>query len=224
MTYELEKLFREWEADNLNHGNNHFIDDGIVNESVWAEQKVKICFFLKEAYLSDEDKKNGLKWNLVKDTLNNGIIKKMWHSVAEWTYGVLNTTETVIPVYHNLTYEEKGDALRKIAVVNVKKSDGKPGSSWDNLVEVVNRDKCFIRKEIEIIKPDVLICGNNASLLRTIYDDKLTESEQLEKGDFGWIDDMLIIDFYHPANLFPKFMNYYTLCAIYQQALKERSK
>ena len=68
MTYELEKLFREWEADNLNHGNNHFIDDGIVNESVWAEQKVKICFFLKEKLL------NYLYFTLVKHLIQIKVL------------------------------------------------------------------------------------------------------------------------------------------------------
>ena len=146
----------------------------------------------------------------------------MWNFVAERTYGILNTTEIEIPAYRKLTYEEKCDALKKIAVVNVKKSEGKSGSSWDELVEVVKRDKDFIRREIEIIKPNVLVCGNNASLLHTIYSDKLTELEQLKRKLYCRIENMLIIDFYHPANQFPKFMNYYTLCAIYQQALKER--
>ena len=222
MMYELEQLFKEWEKCNLNNGYSHFITDGIVNDCVWSQQKVKICFFLKEAYLSDNDKNNGLKWNIVKDTLNNGIIKRMWHSVSEWTYGILNTTETTMPVYRKLTYEEKCDALRKIAVVNVKKSDGKSNSTWDNLVDVVNCNKGFIKQEIEIIAPNILICGNNASLLRLIYEDKLTELEELRRKHYCWIDNLLIIDFYHPANQFPKFMNYYTLCAIYQQALKEQ--
>lgn len=31
MSYELEQLFREWEADNLNNDYNHFIADGVAN-------------------------------------------------------------------------------------------------------------------------------------------------------------------------------------------------
>lgn len=44
----------------------------------------------------------------------------------------------------------------------------------------------------------------------------------LDSKHFYWWNDTLIIDFYHPANQYPKFMNYYSLCAVYQQALMER--
>lgn len=46
--------------------------------------------------------------------------------------------------------------------------------------------------------------------------------KMLGSKHFYWWNDTLIIDFYHPANQYPKFMNYYALCTVYQQALKER--
>lgn len=222
---ELDALFSEWEQAETKKGRKHFIKDGIVNEIMWENQTPKICFFLKEAYLDETEKNDELKWNLAKDTLDKGIIKRMWHSVAEWTYAIINTNESYIPERKALSYEEKCILIKKIAVVNVKKCNGNSNSKHDNLSKIASEDdnKRFIYREIfDIIKPNIIICGNNYSLLRTILDDKIPKSQELSNNYF-WHGNPLIIDFFHPANHFPKFMNFYTLCSIYQQALKVRA-
>lgn len=223
---ELDELFDEWEQVENKKDRYNFIKDGIVNETVWQNQSYKICFFLKEAYLGKKEKEDGFKWNLVKDTLDKGVIRKMWHSVAEWTYGIINTNENSIPEHKSLSYEEKCALLKMIAVVNVKKCDGKPNSDYNNLSEIIadEDNKSFTYRELfDIIKPNIIICGNNYSLLRAVLDNKIPKSQELSNNYF-WYGDILIIDFFHPANYFPKFMNFYTLCSIYQQALKARIK
>ena len=126
--------------------------------------------------------------------------------------------------------------LQNISVVNVKKSDGEPHSKWENLVKYAKDDADLLRREIDLISPDVIVCGNNSSLLRIVYgasvdekgnvchDGAIDEKSYWFMHDNGylWFDDKLIIDFYHPANQFPKMMNFYTLCCIYQKALKKK--
>ena len=218
-------MLHEWEERDKQLGRKHFIADGIVNEDIWFNQNEsdRICFFLKEAYLSEEEKKANYDWNLVKDSLDKGIVKKMWHTVAEWTYGIHNTTATHIPQYYKLSKETEIKEIKKIAVVNPKKSDGNPNTKWDELEDIVKNDGTFdlIKREIEIINPKVLICGNNVSLLYN-YVFKDIDIDYIRSKHYYWRNEMLIIDHYHPANQFPNYMNYYTLCVLYQQAIKER--
>ncbi len=163
----------------------------------------------------------------------------MWHTVAELTYGLLNTTETSIPSYTEakaLTKSDKSDMLQRIAVVNVKKSAGKPQSKWADLIEYAQNDADLLRKQIDLIAPDIIVCGNNSSLLRIVYGASVdSENNVLDDGEMdkkthdfmsknGYVrfDNKLIIDFWHPANQFPKMMNFYTLCSIYQKALEKK--
>lgn len=229
---KLDELFSEWEKYDISKGRNHFIEDGIVNEDIWFRQdkSKRICFFLKEAYLLEEDKSDNLKWNLAK-ALNDGFLKRMWHSVADWTYGIQNTTENCIPAYITLSNEAKIAELHKISVVNCKKSSGKSKTDWNEIERIVSEEAIadFIRNELKIIDPGIIVCGNNAILLyKYIFketDGGLNQDEfrkMLDSKHFCRWNDILIIDFYHPANQYPKFMNYYSLCAVYQQALMER--
>ena len=36
--------------------------------------------------------------------------------------------------------------------------------------------------------------------------------------------DVIVLDYYHPANQYPDLLNYYGLLGIYQQALKDTDK
>ncbi len=236
----MEKLFEEWQKRHFDIGNEYFNRDGIVNDIVWSQQRVKICFFLKEAYQEDEHIWDLAKW-LRKENGKDGAVKKMWNTVAEFTYGLLNTTKTSIPSYTEakvLTKSDKSNLLQKIAVVNVKKSAGKSESEWADLIGYAQNDADLLRKEIDLIAPDIIVCGNNSSLLRIVYgasvdsknnvlhDGEMNEHTYtlMNKNGYVWFDDKLIIDFWHPANQFPKMMNFYTLCSIYQKALEEKQK
>ena len=53
---ELESLMDVWEAKHRQKGYKRFIRDGLVYQEAWESQQTpKVCYFLKEAYTSDED-------------------------------------------------------------------------------------------------------------------------------------------------------------------------
>ena len=96
----------------------------------------------------------------------------MWHHVAEWTYAICNTTSKTIAKYEpKKINKNKHQPIKSIAVVNVKKSGGQSVSEWEDLVNYVQKDKDYIKEEIEIIGPKIIVCGNNCSFLKNIYGD-----------------------------------------------------
>lgn len=119
----------------------------------------------------------------------------------------------------NRISEVEQDLIRKIAVVNVKKSNGKTNSDGEELVKYANEDKELLLKEIEMIKPKIIICGNNVRLLNIVFDGAL-DMEKLYKHHYVIHNGYIIIDYYHPACHYPNFVNYYAIASLYQQALK----
>ncbi len=154
----------EWAECHRKLGLKNFISDGIINEYEYQNSTPKIVFFLKEAYSKSDD--GG--WSLTH-WLDNGALTKMWGTVSEWIYGIRNTTLSTIPPKPELTREEKTLLLKTIAVVNVKKSNGEVSSKYDDLLRYATRDISFLKKEIQILDSDIIVCGNNSSLLRMIY-------------------------------------------------------
>ena len=234
----MDALFEEWQNRHFRIGNKYFVRDGTINQRIWDSQNIRICFFLKEAYQKDAPIWDLTKW-LCNENGGDGAVVKMWRTVAEFTYGLLNTNESNIPSYSqakSLTQSDRSKLLQNISVVNVKKSNGESHSEWSDLVKYAKADADLLCREIDLISPNIIVCGNNSSLLRIIYgasvDEKgnvyhdgiIDEKSYCFMNDNGyfWFDNKLIIDFYHPANQFPKIMNFYTLCCIYQKALKEK--
>lgn len=229
ISQELASLMREWSESHRIQGMKNFISDGAVNADTYQNCCPKIAFFLKEAY-SREDNCN---WSLT-EWLNSGALTRMWSTVSEWTYGIRNTTETIIPPKPQLANEEKTKWLQTIAVVNVKKSNGESCSSYEDLLQYTKNDILYLKRELEILAPDIIVCGNNSSMLRAIYEssiqdnivhtDSCIDCEFMRKNGYAIIRNQIILDFYHPANQYPAMLNYYTICSLYQQALKMKKQ
>lgn len=222
---ELDNLMTQWAESHRNKGWHNFISDGTVNAAVYETSSPKICFFLKEAYNRDYDK----SWSLT-DWLAQGAMTRMWSTAAEWCYGIKYTTRTAIPKKPDLSNSEKTNLLQSVAIVNVKKSNGNVRSDYNDLLRYAIDDKKYLKHELDILKPKVIVCGNNSSLLRLLYGASISSKggvasdgqinyDFMQKNGFVIVGNQIIIDYYHPANQYPAIMNYYTVCSLYQQAL-----
>ncbi len=213
---ELENLFDMWEKKHLEKGYKRFIRDGIVDEKWWLqEQKVpKICYFLKEART---EQKEG--YNLIKD-LYNYEPWNLWQRVAVWTQAI-QFVFAGERAYNEEKIKLKAEtAIRQIAVVNVKKSDGLAESNEKDLLKYVQEDKLEIKKELQIINPDIIVCGYTFGMLKAVLGDEL-DVEKTSDTMYGFWKDKLIIDYYHPACHYPNRVNYYALMSICRLALAE---
>lgn len=206
----------------IDHKNDFFIPDGIVDEQTWDSlpDGKRVLILLKEAY---EDNHNNDSWALNEGLREFGPWSSIWNRVSEWAYGINNTDAGSIAPYHELSKEEANAYLRKIAVVNIKKSGGKHTSIYEEIDAYAQADAEEIIREIELIDPDIIICGATFASLNQIL------NQPMEKGSnenwFYYSDalggkERLFIDYYHPANRYPALLNYYGIVGIYQQALK----
>lgn len=204
----------------INHKDNVFIRDGVVCPEIWFSQDIRPLFLLKEAYGGEGD------WDLAKDHLLMARrIDKIWERVSDWTKGLFATTRAEIPPFikdNPETAEYNNEYLKKIAVVNIKKSGGKTSSDIDEIDAYAKFDKERLLEQIELCDPTIIICGYTSYFLETIIDKNYREpyNHQL----FYKIElnghPVLVLDYWHPANHYPDIMNYHGLLGIYQQAIK----
>ncbi|MGI6025345.1 MAG: hypothetical protein ACOX7G_00040 [Candidatus Scatomorpha sp.] len=235
---ENDALFAEWKkitgsvpeckeygmaATEINHANKVFIRDGVVCPELWFAQRTRPLFLLKEAYNGDND------WDLVSDQLLTAeSASRIWRRVAHWAYALLNTTaEEIAPYNPELKVSRYGNEyLRRIAAVNVKKSDGKNNSNMDEVRSYAWFDAERLWKQLSLCDPTVIVCGYTASAL-DIISERMTGKKVRETDNNSLYYTMelnghkvLVLDYWHPANHFPKEMNYFGLTAVYQLGLK----
>ena len=182
-------------------------------------------FLLKEAYGGDKD------WDLI-DYLQSDIrMSKMWNRVAHWTYGLMKTDANHIEPYFDYsgtTFAENNE-LSQIAAINVKKSAGMNGSDWDEINAYADFDHERLMKQITQCDPTIIVCGYTATPLEIITKDTHANfREKRNENLYYHIEinghDVLVLDYWHPANQYPDIMNYYTLMGIYRQALLNRGE
>lgn len=225
---ELELLFESWKKKEKHLG-KIFNSDGIICEEEWKKQDKKILFILKEAYHRDIKIVND--YDLAEDLCNNGLWKNIWKRVAEWSCGLVKTTSNYTEPYRSLNEAEANSYLKKVAVINIKKSDGKSKSDYNEIIQYAEYDAEEILREIEIINPDIIVCGYtigplNATLKKmdpTFVPFKYNKKATSENYHYVW-KNRIVIDYYHPAARYPALMSYYGLMGCYRDALKNKNE
>ena len=217
MTDEHEILLDKW-ANQNHHSGNGFVHDGIVDPKRWNKSKIKLLFLLKEAYSNPARPEDFDLRVLLRDVWKGpkGIL--FWYA-AYWAYAVHNCdrTETLslpeTPEELNLASEY----LLSSAIVNVKKSSGQTHSDMENIKQYAKLDGELLKKQINIINPEIVICGNTWVAVRYLW------PEVISNYDLTWQNtNILFVDFWHPANQFPKKLNYYALDNILRNSLKKK--
>ena len=221
---ELFELWRNKEPEGIiNHRDNTFIADGIVNIDEWNKADKKILYVLKEAYGDGWDNSTLASW------INDGgcLEHKIWRRLARWTYGIYNTDiNSQAKFKKDISYDEAMTYLKRIAVLNIKKSKGKSYSKYEEINTYGKFDKIEIKKEIELINPDIIVCGYTFYTLYNYVFEFENDLENIRNDNWHYYLNVLnkqrlFIDYYHPANHWPELMNYYGVVSIYQQSLIE---
>lgn len=220
-----KNLFEYWKnkpaSGTINHTEGVFISDGIVDPDSWFSQEVRPLFLLKEAYNGDAD------WDLVNHLQNStSRCGATWRRVSQWTEGLLKTTaKEIFPFQKQTTVTYGNEFLRQIAVMNVKKSGGQHSSDEQELLMYAEYDKLELYEQLLIIDPTVIICGYTIECLNRIMPERVKEYAGQSPNLFYFTElkghPVLVLDYWHPSNQYPDFMNYYGLMGAYQQALKQ---
>jgi hypothetical protein len=212
----LDKLFEEWQKNHSAYTNENFVKDGIINEELWNKAKKKVLFVLKEPNKYP---------NKYKGDFRKFVDSGPWRVVGYWAYGLQNTDDNTIPSLLEAKVNENWKtACCSSAMMNLKKSPGGATANMEDLMQAAKKDSKLIFKEIEIIRPDIVICGSTFKVCneirKLIMPFKDFQPIGPDKRCFSF-QNAIWIDFYHPSAPFWHEKRYNDLMRFYQNCLKE---
>lgn len=207
-----EELLKEWAAS-ARHYAKCFIRDGIIDPGRWSQAPRKVLFILREAYGDPTDTEGWDLRTVIREW--DGPKYKIWWTVSYWAYALHRASLHSVPPFpvDATAFKAARQALLSCAAINIKKSGGKSSSDLDDLASYANSDGIFIRRQVDLIAPQIVVCGNVWSLIQRFWPDAR------QVYDAVWeAGGRTIIDFWHPANQFPNQLNYYALAALLQNS------
>ena len=204
-----DELFNSWRNSKEEYSSN-FSEDGIIDEKKWNIASKKVLVILKETNNYAKDLRALIRddWQKAKNYL--------WQNVGRWVYGIQNTTKTFIPGRSEAD-AHRNEALLSSAVINLKKTKGRSNADMNEIRKYALEDADFIREEIDLIGPEVIICGYTFEIVKEILQFN-SPSLDTEYRIFIF-NDRRFINYWHPAAYYPADMSYYTLSALYQKSL-----
>lgn len=170
-----------------------FISDGVLRlpedrHNKWDESSYpKVLFIIKDQYQHakdnnrwDEDIRDWLVWSDEKnphrgeDNRNLKSIKKgnknIFRPLGRWLMGVHAILEKdSFMALEDLSDEAVTDHISNypMAIIECKKQPGGPRLESKVLKQYIERDQDFIKKEIELLDPDVIICCDKSGMIYT---------------------------------------------------------
>jgi hypothetical protein len=190
---ELLNAWTEKYQEQIENGAN-FTIDGPINWDIWENTDLKILFLLKEAHGDYEP-------NLLPPSIGNSYSK----NIARWRFALntLYNNPSQKPKFpDNSIFENPSDSFSDIALVEVKKlNENKNISSNNEIKDYAKQDATFLKKQIEIINPQIVFCCYTDESYDIIFeDDSFTKlGSSINKCQAFKSNNKLVIDFYHPS-------------------------
>jgi hypothetical protein len=190
---DYDAFMKDWENQRPEY--KTFCYDGILNDDLW-EKSSKIMFLLKETYddFWEIRGKNGEH----KEYRLSGTSKTFWRRMRMWTYIIDETLQGKEPSFEE-AYKVRNEANNSIAYVNLKKYAEKSKSknmaySKDNdIFDYVKRDKEYLLKQIDFIKPRIILCAGTFRFCSELFQN----TTQIIPGKLYTKNGTHIIDFSH---------------------------
>ena len=187
-----DELLKRWAS--LPEQSINFIKDGVIDKDKWDKVNCKVLLLLKEAYSDKSPTGFDLcltirdKWKGIKKSGRDNT----WINSALWCYAAQKISSAMPdPNKNNPTLNE---ALLQAAVINIKKSDGKKRSKMKEIRAIAKRDGNFIKEQIAMINPEIVICGNTWVSVNHLYPKAIRLLPRV-----WFADGMYFINFWHPA-------------------------
>lgn len=173
-TDKLNKLFLKWINQHESDEKSLFHADGIVDEETFNKEDKHILFVLAEpnaqkgkyAYL------RGIDLRIIFSIIALG--KEIDKNLGVWIRLLLSNDKkykNLIQIkardqLSELSPEEARDQLKRVAVMNLKKTSGTAKADYKKIKKYVEDFRESIVKEIGIIGPSIIIwCGNPAKIM-----------------------------------------------------------
>ena len=195
-----KNLLEEWSA--LIPG---FISDGVVDAEKYCKAPIKILVVLKEV-------NGGSGWDL-RDFLRKGGRAQTWNVVARWIQNIFNIDRN----YKWIEMEDNNDERRTtvlpyISAINVKKTSGKDVANNKAVLDAAVRDKAYLKKQIDLYCPDIVICGGTEKPYVKATNTK-PKWKMTSRGIWYFVEDSgtIVISYSHPEARTKECMLHYAL-------------
>lgn len=195
-----DDLFRRWRQKRPN-----LVRDGAISELAYTGSSPRVVLVLKE--VNSEYGGWDLRQELVLDPK-----WQTWNAVTRWMRGIrqLHRSLTWPEIEAKPDATERVGALRSICVVNLKKEAGGPEASRASVARFAREDADFLREQLALYDPDVIICGGVGPLVNELMN--LGPWARTSKGlEFVRRGKTDILNFYHPQARYPLEMLYFSL-------------
>ncbi len=178
-------LMQDWKTSRPDY--EEFSDDGVLVDEIWNLTSPKILFLLKEPnsnFINIRGK------GYLPQTGNSHLF---WRNINIWQYIIAEYWNKRTPSFDEI-YKIKENEVNSIAYVNLKKCNDNNSTSVPlEIGEYVEQDKLFLQKQIELIDPEIIVCGRTMNYFNVLFN-----SIKITKNIFRY-KNTLVIDFYHPA-------------------------
>ena len=165
---EIENLFAEWQArqqkepyeEYLKYGapeiaKDSFTYDGIIDPFEYAKQDTKYLFISKESNIKNKKAQCPFRADGDIFWLRDVCFQKQKPSIFS------NRLAMFANAIYSLDFERVNkchDILNKVAFMNLNKRGGLSGSKPKTISGYTQKYADFIKREIDMIKPDIIIC------------------------------------------------------------------
>lgn len=154
-----EELFQRWAPTRPG-----FVRDGVIDPAIYRKSSPSILILLKEV---NDPGPDGGGWDL-REFVRDGARHQTWNTVTRWVMAISSLPgekpwRDVYPV----STEQRRDVLRNISAMNLKKSPGGDTTVVANFRQVVEEDRAFIREQIGLYNPQIIICCG--SIVADVY-------------------------------------------------------
>lgn len=188
---EIENLFAEWQALQQKESNyeaseiakDSFTYDGVINLPEYVKQDTKYLFISKESNIENNEAQPPYRSDGDNFWLRDVCFQKQKPSIFSKRLAMLANS------IYSADFESVDkchDILNKVAFMNLNKRGGLSGSKWKTISGYTQKYACFIKREIDMVEPDIIICCGSG--LKHLLEDNGVSSPQYT-----------IIEVYHPS-------------------------
>lgn len=133
---------------------------GVVDDEAYSLNRPRLVVLLKEV----NSRQSG--WSLPEFVRRQATYAsegksyrwRTWKTVGLWSYGIHNG----FPPFSEIARDRSAVAtgLRSIGITNLRKAPGGASANMRVVTEAALESRELLRRELEIMSPDVVICGN----------------------------------------------------------------
>lgn len=163
-----------------------------------------------QQFLNKEDTRTAEERSFGEKPGDSKFYRKSFNNIAMWV-DQFHTQDSTLSFEEYVAAgrredENKRKQLGKTAIVNLKKTWGGGSTPWDELNHYLSSEvaRDVVRKQIDIIAPDVVICGGKGvtfDFAKIIFKPQKIEKIQASGKEYRYFKygDAVFIDFYHPS-------------------------